>query len=322
MHSAFAGVDLGGTSIKCALGTAEGELLIERSIPTDSHFGPTDVLKRIGDTINWLTAESGLKPQRLGMGVPGLVDLTRGVTRFLPNLTGHWRDVPAADMLSSQVGCPVALLNDVRTATLGELAFGHGREGGGKLSMVFMAIGTGIGGGVVMDGKLRLGPLGAAGEIGHMTILPDGPLCGCGNHGCLETLASGTAIAAEGVRLVLMGLAPILREHVHGEPALITARTVAEAADAGDTACFDAIQGAARWLGIGVANLVTGVHPDLIVIGGGVSRIGQVLIERVREEVHRRVRMFPPETVRVEGSLVGDRAGILGAVALAARGLS
>jgi glucokinase len=320
MEAAFAGVDLGGTSVKLALGTAEGELLIERSIPTDSHLGPKSVLERIGAAINTMSQESGFQPKRLGMGVPGLVDIERGITRFLPNLTGHWKDIPAGDILSRIVQCPVMLLNDVRTATLGELAFGHGRKHPTS-TMVFMAIGTGIGGGVVIDGKLRLGPLGAAGEIGHMTIVPDGHLCGCGNRGCLETLASGTAIAAEGVRLLLMGLAPTLHELVGGNAALVTTRTVAEAADKGDAACRDAIQHAARWLGIAVANLVTAIHPGLIVIGGGVSRIGDALLMGVRNEVHSRVHMFPPETVEVAGSLVGDKAGILGAVALAARGL-
>jgi glucokinase len=319
MESVYAGVDLGGTSVKCALGTDDGELLIESSIPTESHQGPESVLHRIADAINDLAKRQGVKPQRLGMGVPGLVDINKGITRFLPNLTGHWQDVPAGDILSKRVGCPVSILNDVRTATLGELAYGHGRSNPG-ISMVFIAIGTGIGGGVVIDGKLRLGPLGAAGEIGHMTIFPDGPLCGCGNHGCLETLASGTAIAAEGVRLLLMGLAPKLHDICHGNTAEITAKTVADAADNGDAACRDAIYHAARVLGIAVANLVTAIHPDMIVIGGGVSRIGELLLDRVREEVHRRVRMCPPETVKVETSLLSDRAGILGAVALAARG--
>lgn len=321
MTAAFAGVDLGGTSVKLALGSDDGRMLAETSIPTDSHLGPESVLQRIGAAINDLSAKAGVKPQRLGMGVPGLVDIPKGITRFLPNLTGHWKDVPAGGILSHIVGCPVILLNDVRTATLGEMNFGHGRSHDVN-TMVFMAIGTGIGGGVVVEGKLRLGPLGAAGEIGHMTILPDGPLCGCGNHGCLETLASGTAIAAEGVRLVLMGLSPILRDHVEGDPAKITAKAVADAADAGDSACFDAIQHAARWLGIAVANLVTALHPDLIVIGGGVSKIGEALLDRVRQEVHSRIRMFPPETVKIEASQLGDKAGILGAVALAAKGLA
>ena len=127
------------------------------------------------------------------MGVPGLVEIDTGITKFLPNFPGHWRDVEVARILSARIGCHVQLLNDVRTATLGELTFGHGR---GVNTMAFFSLGTGVGGGIVVDGKLRLGPLGAAGELGHMTILPDGPPCGCGSRGCLETLVGAPAIAA------------------------------------------------------------------------------------------------------------------------------
>ena len=159
MSELYAGVDLGGTTIKCVLGDAQGHILFRKTIETDSHAGPERVLSRIGDAIQDLTRESGTIPQGLGMGVPGLVDGPHGITRFLPNLTTHWVDVPAAQILSAQVNCPVRLLNDVRMATLGELVYGRGKNVG---SMVFIAIGTGIGGGVVLDGKLRLGPLGAA----------------------------------------------------------------------------------------------------------------------------------------------------------------
>ena len=159
MSELYAGVDLGGTTIKCVLGDAQGHILFRKTIETDSHAGPERVLSRIGDAIQDLTRESGTIPQGLGMGVPGLVDVPHGITRFLPNLTTHWVDVPAAQILSAQVNCPVRLLNDVRMATLGELVYGRGKNVG---SMVFIAIGTGIGGGVVLDGKLRLGPLGAA----------------------------------------------------------------------------------------------------------------------------------------------------------------
>jgi glucokinase len=306
MEDVFAGVDVGGTSVKLAIGTADGELLAESAIPTDSHRGPDAVLQRIAEGLNHLARQTGARPKRIGVGIPGIVDIPRGVTKFLPNLMGHWKDVPAADTLSRLVGCPATLLNDVRTATLGELAYGHGRNPDIR-SFVLMAIGTGIGGGVVMDRKLRLGPIGAAGEIGHQTIVPEGPRCGCGNHGCLETLASGTAIAAEGVRLVLMGLAPTLRDKCEGNTAKITAKLVAESADDGCDACRDA--------------MVTAIHPDMIVIGGGVSRIGEVLMERIRDEVSRRVRMIPPDTIRIEASLLSDKAGVMGTLALASRGI-
>lgn len=313
----YAGVDLGGTNVACALGTASGELAAEATIPTESHQGPEAVLERIAALVERLSAEAGARPAALGMGVPGLADLARGVTRFLPNLPGQWRDVPAAAILAARLGCPVHLLNDVRTATLGELAFGRGR---GARDMLFFALGTGVGGGVVIDGRLRLGPLGAAGELGHQTILPDGPLCGCGNRGCLETLASGPALAAEGVRLVRAGLAPKLRELAGGTLDRVTPREMAAAAEAGEEPVRQAILRAAEYLGIGIANLVTALHPELVVLGGGVAAMGELLLAPVRAAVLERVRMFPAQTVRIERSLLEDRAGVYGAIALAARG--
>jgi glucokinase len=183
--------------------------------------------------------------------------------------------------------------------------------------MAFFSIGTGVGGGVVVDGRLRLGPLGAAGELGHQTILPDGPRCGCGNRGCLETLASGPAIAAEGIRLMKMGLAPGLFELVNGDPARVTPH---EMLVSGDASTREAIERAAQLLGIGVANVVTVLHPVLVVIGGGVGELGQILLEPIREVVRQRVGMFPTDQLKIEKSRLGDRAGILGAIALAARG--
>jgi glucokinase len=310
MTDFYAGVDLGGTNIAFALADAEGRILDRAAIPTASHEGPQGVLARIAAQILKMTPH----PRALGMGVPGLIDLDRGITRFFPNFPTQWRDVPVADILSARLNCPVRLLNDARAAALGELTFGKGKS---ARTMVFFTLGTGIGGGVVVDGKLHLGPLGAAGELGHQTILPDGPLCGCGNHGCLEALASGPAITAEGVRLMKAGLAPKLYAAVDGDAGQVTPKIMTEAALAGDSAVHDALLRAARFLGIGVANMVTALHPDLIVLGGGVAGIGGLLFDTVRATVHARVRMFPVDGVRIEPSALGDAAGVLGAIALA-----
>lgn len=318
MSDLFVGVDVGGTSVKCAVSGADGQILREGSIPTESHEGPQAVLRRIGEYVQTLMEDFGQAPVALGMGLPGLVDAHQGVTRYLPNLTTHWKDVPAAALLSRQLGCEVRLLNDARTATYGELVYGHGRNVG---TMMFMGIGTGIGGGVVIDGKLRIGPLGAAGELGHQTIDPTGPLCGCGNHGCLETLASGTALAAEGIRLMLMGLAPALHDHVHGDPGKVTAEIMGDVAEQ-DDAVKQAILHAASYLAIGIANVVVTIHPELVVIGGGVANLGDLLLGRVKEDMRERVgRLFPIDDLLIEVSDLGSKAGVLGAIALASRGL-
>jgi glucokinase len=313
----YAAVDLGGTKIACALASGSGEWIAEESAPTQSSDGPEGVLARIGGLLAKMSAGTRKTPAAIGMGVPGLVDLENGRTRFLPNFPGHWPDVPAAGILSTRLGCPVFLLNDARMATLGELTFGHGR---GVRGMLLFTLGTGIGGGVVVDGALQLGPLGAAGELGHQTILPDGPRCGCGSRGCLETLASGPAITAEGVRLFESGLAPKLHEITRGNVAAVTPREMALAAEAGDELVREAIVRAASYLGIGIANLVSALHPELVVLSGGVAAIGDLLLNAVRAEVRRRVRMFPVDELRIERSVLAEKAGLSGGIALATMG--
>ncbi|MFQ5808017.1 MAG: ROK family protein [Armatimonadota bacterium] len=317
MADIYAGVDLGGTKVACALGSIEQEVIVAKTAPTESQEGHEAVLARVADVVEALAEEAGAQPAALAMGVPGLADLRNGVTRFLPNLPGKWRDVPVRDALSPRLGCPVYLINDVRCATLAELTFGHGRT---ARTMAFFAIGTGIGGGVVVGGRLHLGPLGAAGELGHHTIVPDGPLCGCGNRGCLEALASGSAITAEGVRLLKSGQCPKLHEIVDGDASRVTPRELAAAAEAGDEAAATAIRRAAEYIGIAVANVIVTIHPDLVVFGGGVAEIGAILIDPIRETIRRRVHMLPVDDIRIERSQLGERAGVLGAIALAEKG--
>jgi glucokinase len=317
MDNVYAAVDLGGTKIASALASGDGKWIAAESAPTRSSDGPEAVLARIGDLVESLSERAGVKPAAIGMGVPGLVDLDRGVTRFLPNLPTQWREIPAAPILAGRCGCPVYLLNDARLATLGELEFGLGR---GVRTMLFFTLGTGIGGGVVVDGRLQLGPLGAAGELGHQTILPEGLPCGCGNRGCLETLASGPAITAEGVRLLASGLAPNLYQQTGGNPAAVNPHEMALAAVAGDELVREAILRAARYLAIGAANLVTAIHPELVVLGGGVAAVGPLLIDEVRSHMRQRVRMFPTDNVRVERSVLEEKAGLWGGIALARQG--
>jgi glucokinase len=317
MSDLYASADLGGTTIGLALGTATGEILAQTSLLTQSHEGPERVLERIAAALVAFAKTTGQQPRGLGMGVPGLLDFATGTTLFLPNLPTQWRNVPVKAVLERHLGYPVFLLNDARLAALGENALGWGRDGSAR-TMVFFTVGTGIGGGVVVDGRLRLGPLGAAGEIGHQTIVPNGPLCGCGNYGCLETLASGPAIAAEAIRLMRSGMTPALHARTGGDANLVSPATVAESA-ATDEPLRDLIRRTGEYLGIGAGNLVTALHPDLVVIGGGVSGMGELLLAPIRETVRRRVRMFPVDGVRIECSQLGDRAGTLGGLVLAAR---
>ncbi len=305
---AIASVDLGGTNIHAALGEASGKILAERQIPTEAHFGPAAVLDRIATVVKDLGT-----PESLGIGVPGLADIANGSTLFLPNLATQWRGVPVAQTLRDRLGCDVFLLNDARMAALGELDFGHGKQ---TRDFIFITLGTGVGGGVVLDGRLRTGPWGAAGELGHQTILPDGPPCGCGSQGCLESLVSASALTAEAIRLIKVGNAPGLLALADNDLNLVSPKLMAQC---DDPAIALVIDRAARYLGIGIANLVTMLHPSLIVLGGGLAEMGAKLFAPVRAEVQSRVRMFPIEDLRIEASLAGPRAGILGGLALAHR---
>jgi len=314
MNSVYASVDLGGTKIACAFAGSDGQVICQKTIPTLSHQGPKAVLDRIAGLVLELAARCGQRPDALGMGVPGLADLEQGAVKFLPNLPTNWRNVPARDHLAPQIGCPVYLLNDARMATLGELTFGQGKSVG---TMAFFTLGTGIGGGIVIDGKLRLGPLGAAGELGHQTILPNGPRCGCGSRGCLETLAGGPAITAEGIRLLLSGQTTQLHKLVEGNPAHVSPKEMAQAAELGDTAVHQSLVDAATYLGVGIANVVSTIHPELVVLAGSVAEIGPLLFDTLRQVVPKRVGMFPAQNVRIEPSELGNRAGLLGGIALA-----
>ncbi|OYP37005.1 ROK family protein [Rhodopirellula sp. MGV] len=314
----FIGVDLGGTSAKIALADQHGMILARDSVCTQADGRPTPVLDSILDAVARLLTSNSVPAGSLaglGMGIPGLIDVQAGVTKFLPNLPTQWRDVPVASTLGQPLNCPVKLSNDVRTATLGELRYGIGKSQHNP-TFAFFSIGTGVGGGVVIDGQVRLGPLGAAGELGHQTMVPNGPRCGCGNHGCLETLASGPAITAEGIRLVQSGLAPNLRRIIGGDMNRVSPETMAEAAEF-DPLIAEAIERAAIYLGVGAANVVTILHPQTIVLGGGVSKLGDLLTTVVKREIDRHVGMFPTDDVSVVCSDLGADAGIYGAISLA-----
>lgn len=289
----YAAIDLGGTKIAGALGHADGTLTAQQTIPTEADLGPTHVIARIVALVRAL----GPAPDALGIGVPGLVDRASGDVLFLPNLATQWRGIPLARLLAAELGIPVRVLNDARAATLGEFRFGHSAP-----NMALFTLGTGVGGGVIIDGQLRLGPLGAAGELGHQTIEPFGPPCTCGSRGCLETLISGPALARAGSALL--------------------GRSVTVAEMALLPACRPIFARAAEYLGIATANVISTLHPDLIVYGGGLSALSELLLDPLPAIVADRVRMFPPQNIRLERSALGDQAGLLGALALAALELS
>lgn len=318
MSELYASIDLGGTNLVAALADKDGNVVAQDKTPTESHRGPDVVLEHMAELIEKLVSKAGARPKALGIGVPGLVDLKKGSTVFLPNLPTKWRDVPVKERLEAKLKCGVFVLNDARMATLGELVFGRGKD---VDDMVFLGLGTGVGGGVVIDNELYLGPMGAAGELGHLIVLPNGPACGCGNRGCLETLVSGPAITGEGVRLMLSGQAPKLHELTNGDTSKVNPLTIEKAALAGEKSVMRLVERTGEWLGIAITNLSVTLHPDLAVIGGGVGKMGELLLKPIRETVARSLHMMPPESIQIEQCLLGDKAGLMGGIALAQRGL-
>jgi len=312
------GVDIGGTNIVVGTVAEDGSAVHGvRSAPTLPEEGPQAVLGRIARLVQASIGETertaGVARERVvgvGIGSPGPLDRERGVVLLTPNL--GWRDLPLRDMVSEAVGLPASLDNDANCAVYGEWWVGAAR---GAKYVVGLTIGTGIGGGIVFDGRLYHGASDVAGEVGHTTIDSTGRLCKCGNYGCLEAYASGPAIAARAVEGVAAGVETRLPAMAGGDLSKVTAQMVYEAARAGDEFALELVKDTARYLGAGVGNLVNIFNPEIVVIVGGVTMAGDQLFVPLRTEVKRRA--FKPAVDRcriVPGDLPGT-AGVVGAVA-------
>ena len=318
----FIGCDLGGTNLRAAIVDVEtGDVLHKTSIPTQAWEMHEAVIRRMSDLILSVIQAAGLNKEDIGgvgIGVPGLLDLDKGETLLLPNLPGTWPHVPLVDAITCQTGLPTALLNDVRSITNGEWLFGAGR---GVDTLAVFAIGTGIGGGLVINGQLHLGLGGTGGELGHTIIDFNGPRCGCGNTGCLETYASGPAIAAMGMKAVAQGLTTRITQLCDHDLNRITPKLITEAALAGDEIAKDIYEKAGYYIGIAAANVCASIGPRRIIIGGGVSKAGSLLLDPIRRTIRERVYIMPVDQVEVVTSQLADNAGIIGVACWAAHSL-
>jgi glucokinase len=319
MSELFAGVDLGGTAIKVAVAGESGGVRARGSTPTAGERGADAVIDAMARLTSELAGQAGGGLRAVGVGCPGLVDRAQGITRFLPNLPGQWRDVPLGERLAARLGARVHLLNDARMATLGELRCGWGR-GRERPTFVLLTLGTGIGGGVVVDGRLRLGPLGAAGELGHVPVDPEGEPCACGSRGCVETVASGPALVRAAARRIRAGEAEGLAAAIGGDLARLNPEVIGAAARTGDPAALAVVEEGGRALGLALSGLVLALHPEAIVLAGGVAAIGEPLRRAIRAELEARVTMFPLDGVALVESSLGSEAGALGGLALARAG--
>ena len=311
------GVDLGGTNIVVGAMPTDGSREIGvRSSPTRSTQGSDAVIDRIVEMIETVIAvtcaEEGVGRDAfvgVGVGAPGPLDRASGVVVVAPNL--GWKDLPLRDLIARRVGLPVSLDNDANCATLGEWWTGAAR---GARHAIGITIGTGIGGGLILDGRLYYGACDVAGEIGHTTIDSTGRRCKCGNYGCLEAYASGTAIAERAREALEVGEPSVLPSLVDGDLTRLTAAIVYRASEQGDALAREIVRDTARFLGAGVANLLNIFNPDVVVIAGGVTAAGEALFEPLRAEVRRRAFKSAVDACRIVPGVLPGTAGVVGAV--------
>jgi len=316
MSKLYAGVDLGGTSMIAVVANSKGKILGSSGCATACTGTPAETIAQIADQILAASKEASVKVSKLqgiGVGAPGAVDSKRGLVVRAPNL--DWTDVPLGRTLGKKFKTGVILGNDVQVAILGEHEFGVAR---GTNRAVGIWVGTGIGGGLIVDGELDRGARGAAGEIGHMVIKEDGPECGCGRRGCFEAFASRTAmerdVRASGKSAVLS----IMKERQKDR---MTSSVMARALEANDPVMKEVLARAQHYLGLLAGNIVNLFDPEMIVIGGGVAqRLKEDFIAPIREVARSRfLRPDPDNEVRIEHAVLGDYSGALGACALVKR---
>ena len=304
------GVDVGGTNVKVALVDKSGSIVYSDTVPTRAEMGYEYTISNIIKAIRDLMKESKTSKdmiEGIGFGFPGQIDCDNGIVRLAPNIPG-WVNIPIADIVSKEFGIPVKVDNDVRCAALAELNYGAGK---GAKNMICITVGTGIGSGLILNGKLVRGASNAAGELGHIKLqMENGPICGCGDTGCLEAFASGPAIVALAEEYIKGGKSTKYRELANPE---ITPYIVAEAAKQGDVVAKRIFEIVGRYIGIGLASVVNLLNPEKVVIGGGVADAGDLLFEPIKENLKKRAMHIQGSAVEVVHAELGNTAGVIGA---------
>jgi glucokinase len=309
-------LDIGGTKILGGLIDRTGTLLVRKRIETLPLRGAEDIIVRCVTLLQEL-AGAVQAPfhaiKAIGCSVPGPLDSENGVVIFSPNLA--WQNVPLVSMLHDCLPVPIVIEDDARCAALGEALKGAAR---GARNVVYVTFSTGIGSGVIIEGRIYRGSHGAAGEVGHITLVPEGPLCACGNAGCFEALASGSAIAAQGRQALVQGAKTVLSE-MGVQPNEVTAEQVMQAAATGDAVALSIVETAGMYAGIGLAAVASAFDPELIVVGGGVIRSPGPFLQCARDTFHARAIAPLNALVRIVPATLGDESGLWGAATLAAR---
>ncbi len=317
-RSYVVGVDLGGTKILTALINKKGEIVAQAKQATEAEMGPERVIARIAESVERVLRRADVVPERvlaIGVGAPGPLNPETGVILNAPNLPG-WVDMPLAERLRDKTGLPVFVENDVNAGTYGEFKLGAGRD---VSDLVGIFVGTGIGGGLILGGQLRSGFRHVAAEVGHMIIVADGPRCGCGACGCLEAVASRTAITRDLVAAIKAGRTSILTELAGDKLDDLTSGVLAEAVQRGDALTLEMLGWAQHYLGLAVASIVNLIDPEMVILGGGVvEALGEYFLAPVRETAFANlIAKHDLQRVKIVAAKLGDQAGVLGAAMLA-----
>lgn len=304
------GIDLGGTKISGAISDLEGNILSQDTTPTLAEEGEEAVLNRIIKVIEKVMSDSGKNSEEvkaIGIGSPGPLDAKKGIIITTPNLP--FKDFALVEPIKKKFGINTYLDNDANVAAIGEYLFGAGK---GTKNMVFITVSTGVGGGAIINGDIYRGNTSNALEIGHTTLVEDGPRCNCGNYGCTEALASGTAIAKRAKEAIESGAKTSLTSYEK-----VTSYEVFVEAKKGDKVASDIADKCLNYLGICVANIVNTFDPEMVIIGGGVSKAGNIVFDKVKEVVNIRAFKAMAEACKIVPAGLGTDAGVIGAVALA-----
>jgi glucokinase len=309
------GVDLGGTKILAGVvNLSTGQLVSSAKKKTRIVEEGSELIKRIAVCISEAMQDAAVEVKKvvgIGVGAAGMVDREQGILLLSANIGTN--DLPIAEPLSAQFGLPVKLGNDVEVATLGELNFGAGRECD---NFVCMFIGTGIGSGIVNNGKIYRGGCGTAGEVGHIIVVPDGQPCGCGGYGCLEAYASRTAIAKTVLYDINRGADTMLRDKIDTNKGILRSKAIAQALEVGDASTVRAITQAAQFLGIGLATVINFYNPKRIILGGGLVEAVPAFFDLAELEARRRALRIPAHKTEIVRAELGDYAGTIGAALL------
>jgi len=314
------GIDLGGTKILTAVTNPQGEILSLDNSVTPAAKGQDAIIQAIVESVRRALNQAELSMADLvaiGVGAPGPSNPQTGILYTSPNLPGL-RNVPIRDIIEQDFNKKAFLINDANAAGLAEFRYGAGR---GSCCFIYITVSTGIGGGIVLDGRVYTGAAGLAAEIGHMTIEDKGPLCNCGNVGCWEALASGTALAKEARRRITEGENSSILEHAEGDVEKVSAQVIQQAAEAGDSLAKELLARTSHYLGTGFANLINIFNPDVIAIGGGVANIGEMLLGPAYAVAKERAFLQAYESVRFVPAELGRNSGVLGAAAYALQGI-